>query len=139
MLKCAVAALNAREHTEVYEQQHQAPSKSLWKNRCVPEGIRYYWAIFHLNFICCLAENFDTKKNELTRQGFMELNLMEANDREGDPADLWVTLESMGYNRSLEMVEVKRGGLKYWCVTMQTSQHSYSCIVLKCTTRFTFR
>lgn len=50
-------------------------------------------------------ENFDTKKNELTRQGFMELNLMEANDREGDPRDLWVTLESMGYNRALEMVE----------------------------------
>uniref|UniRef100_A0A8C9QRP0 EF-hand calcium-binding domain-containing protein 7 n=1 Tax=Scleropages formosus TaxID=113540 RepID=A0A8C9QRP0_SCLFO len=50
-------------------------------------------------------ENFDTKRNELTRQGFMELNLMEANDREGDPSDLWVTLESMGYNRALEMVE----------------------------------
>ncbi|XP_041134078.1 EF-hand calcium-binding domain-containing protein 7 [Polyodon spathula] len=50
-------------------------------------------------------ENFDTKRNELTRQGFMELNLMEANDREGDPRDLWVTLESMGYNRALEMVE----------------------------------
>lgn len=31
------------------------------------------------------------KKNELTRQGFMDLNLMEANDREGDPSDLWVT------------------------------------------------
>lgn len=31
---------------------------------------------------------------------------MEANDREGDPRDLWVTLESMGYNRALEMVEV---------------------------------
>ncbi|XP_051867344.1 EF-hand calcium-binding domain-containing protein 7 [Pristis pectinata] len=50
-------------------------------------------------------ENFDTKKNQLTRQGFMELNLMEANDREGDPGDLWVTLESMGYNRALEMQE----------------------------------
>ncbi|KAL4635016.1 EF-hand calcium-binding domain-containing protein 7 [Arapaima gigas] len=50
-------------------------------------------------------ENFDTKRNELTRQGFMELNLMEANDQEGDPRDLWVTLESMGYNRALEMVE----------------------------------
>ncbi|XP_073707794.1 EF-hand calcium-binding domain-containing protein 7 [Garra rufa] len=50
-------------------------------------------------------ENFDTKKNELTRQGFLELNLMEANDREGDPSDLWLTLEAMGYNRSLEMVE----------------------------------
>ncbi|KAM4722137.1 EF-hand calcium-binding domain-containing protein 7 [Rhinophrynus dorsalis] len=50
-------------------------------------------------------ENFETKKNELTRQGFMDLNLMEANDREGDPSDLWVTLQSMGYNRALEMTE----------------------------------
>ncbi|XP_044531713.1 EF-hand calcium-binding domain-containing protein 7 [Gracilinanus agilis] len=50
-------------------------------------------------------ENFDTKKNELTRQGFMDLNLMEASDRDGDPSDLWVTLHSMGYNKALEMVE----------------------------------
>lgn len=46
------------------------------------------------------------KKNELTRQGFMDLNLMEANDREGDPTDLWVTLLSLGYNKALEMTEV---------------------------------
>lgn len=50
-------------------------------------------------------ENFDTRKNQLTRQGFMELNLMEASERGGDPTDLWVTLEAMGYNRGLEMVE----------------------------------
>ncbi|PKK27155.1 EF-hand calcium binding domain 7, transcript variant X5 [Columba livia] len=50
-------------------------------------------------------ENFDMKKNELTRQGFMDLNLMEANDREGDPTDLWVTLLSLGYNKALEMTE----------------------------------
>ncbi|XP_075688872.1 EF-hand calcium-binding domain-containing protein 7 isoform X2 [Rhinoderma darwinii] len=50
-------------------------------------------------------ENFETKKNELTRKGFMDLNLMEANDREGDPSDLWVTLQSMGYNKALEMTE----------------------------------
>ncbi|KAM4642224.1 EF-hand calcium-binding domain-containing protein 7 [Discoglossus pictus] len=50
-------------------------------------------------------ETFETKKNELTRQGFMDLNLMEANDREGDPSDLWVTLQSMGYNKALEMAE----------------------------------
>lgn len=55
-----------------------------------------------------LTENFDTKKNELTRQGFMDLNLMEANDREGDPRDLWVTLHSMGYNKALELTEVKQ-------------------------------
>ncbi|XP_062411600.1 EF-hand calcium-binding domain-containing protein 7 [Sardina pilchardus] len=50
-------------------------------------------------------ENFDTRKNMLTRQGFLELNLMEANDREGDPRDLWITLEAMGFNRALDMVE----------------------------------
>ncbi|KAM9280076.1 LOW QUALITY PROTEIN: EF-hand calcium-binding domain-containing protein 7 [Cariama cristata] len=49
-------------------------------------------------------ENFDMKKNELTRQ-VMDLNLMEANDREGDPSDLWVTLLSLGYNKALEMTE----------------------------------
>ncbi|CAH2310913.1 EF-hand calcium-binding domain-containing 7 [Pelobates cultripes] len=50
-------------------------------------------------------ENFETSKNELTKQGFLELNLMEANDREGDPSDLWVTLQSMGYNKTLELTE----------------------------------
>ncbi|KAG8003193.1 EF-hand calcium-binding domain-containing protein 7 [Nibea albiflora] len=51
-------------------------------------------------------ENFDMRKNQLTRQGFMELNLMEATEKDGDPADLWVTLEAMGYNRMLELVDV---------------------------------
>ncbi|XP_047422193.1 EF-hand calcium-binding domain-containing protein 7 [Sciurus carolinensis] len=50
-------------------------------------------------------ENFDTKKNELTKQGFMDLNLMEAVDQEGDPRDLWITLHSMGYNKALELTE----------------------------------
>ncbi|XP_071397135.1 EF-hand calcium-binding domain-containing protein 7 [Centroberyx affinis] len=50
-------------------------------------------------------ENFDTRRNQLTRQGFMELNLMEATEKDGDPTDLWVTLEAMGYNRALELVE----------------------------------
>lgn len=60
------------------------------------------------------SENFDTKKNMLTRQGFLELNLMEANDREGDPRDLWITLEAMGFNRALEMVEVRNLALAYY-------------------------
>lgn len=53
------------------------------------------------------AENFDMRKNQLTRQGFMELNLMEATEKDGDPTDLWVTLEAMGYNRMLELVDVR--------------------------------
>lgn len=36
----------------------------------------------------------------------MELNLMEAKDREGDLSDLWVTLLSMGYNKAMELTEV---------------------------------
>lgn len=54
-----------------------------------------------------LAENFDMRKNQLTRQGFMELNLMEATERDGDPSDLWLTLEAMGYNQRLELVDVR--------------------------------
>lgn len=52
------------------------------------------------------AENFDMRKNQLTRQGFMELNLMEATEKEGDPTDLWISLEAMGYNRMLELIHV---------------------------------
>lgn len=59
-----------------------------------------------LIIVVWLAENFDMRKNQLTQQGFMELNLMEATEKDGDPADLWVTLEAMGYNRMLELVEV---------------------------------
>lgn len=44
--------------------------------------------------------------NQLTKQGFMELNLMEATEKDGDTTDLWVTLEAMGYNRILELLEV---------------------------------
>uniref|UniRef100_A0A4W5LM84 EF-hand calcium binding domain 7 n=1 Tax=Hucho hucho TaxID=62062 RepID=A0A4W5LM84_9TELE len=60
-------------------------------------------------------ENFDTRKNQLSRQGFMELNLMEASERGGDPTDLWVTLEAMGYNRNLEMVEACPFLIEVYC------------------------
>lgn len=46
------------------------------------------------------------RKSQLTRQGFMELNLMEATEKEGDPTDLWISLEAVGYNRMLELVHV---------------------------------
>ncbi|XP_071421333.1 EF-hand calcium-binding domain-containing protein 7 [Pithys albifrons albifrons] len=50
-------------------------------------------------------ENFEMKRNELTRQGFLDLTLMEATDPEGDPRDLWVTLLALGYNKALERTE----------------------------------
>ncbi|KAM4548216.1 EF-hand calcium-binding domain-containing protein 7 [Odontesthes bonariensis] len=66
-------------------------------------------------------ENFDMRKNQLTRQGFMELNLMEATEKDGDPADLWVTLESMGYNRVLELVETCPLQIDVYCEATQPS------------------
>jgi len=47
------------------------------------------------------------RKNQLTQQGFMELHLMEATEKDGDPADLWVILEAMGFNHMLELVDVR--------------------------------
>lgn len=32
---------------------------------------------------------------------------MEATEKDGDPTDLWATLEAMGYNRMLELVDVR--------------------------------
>uniref|UniRef100_A0A3Q2SP10 EF-hand calcium-binding domain-containing protein 7 n=1 Tax=Fundulus heteroclitus TaxID=8078 RepID=A0A3Q2SP10_FUNHE len=71
-------------------------------------------------------ENFDMRKNQLTRQGFMELNLMEATERDGDPADLWVTLESMGYNRMLELVEACPFQIDVYCEGTQPSMQPLS-------------
>lgn len=48
------------------------------------------------------------KADEITLKGFLDLNMMEAQDADGDPDDLWVTLESMGYNKALELDQV-------WC------------------------
>ena len=46
------------------------------------------------------------KDDEITLKGFLDLNLMEAQDADGDPDDLWATLESMGYNHALELDQV---------------------------------
>ncbi|XP_047231743.1 EF-hand calcium-binding domain-containing protein 7 isoform X1 [Girardinichthys multiradiatus] len=71
-------------------------------------------------------ENFDMRKNQLTRQGFMELNMMEATEKDGDPADLWVTLESMGYNRMLELVEACPFQIDVYCEGTQPSMQPLS-------------
>ncbi|XP_028300317.1 EF-hand calcium-binding domain-containing protein 7 [Gouania willdenowi] len=66
-------------------------------------------------------ENFDMRKNQLTRQGFMELHLMEATEKDGDPADLWVTLEAMGYNRMLELDKACPFQINVYCEDTQVS------------------
>ena len=57
-------------------------------------------------FFVFLADNFEMKDDEITLKGFLDLNLMEAQDADGDPNDLWVTLGSMGYNKALELDQV---------------------------------
>nr|XP_040040139.1 EF-hand calcium-binding domain-containing protein 7 [Gasterosteus aculeatus aculeatus] len=66
-------------------------------------------------------ENFDMRKNQLTRQGFVELNLMEATEKDGDPADLWVILEAMGFNRMLELVDACPFQIEVHCEGTQPS------------------
>lgn len=68
------------------------------------------------------------RKNQLTRQGFMELNLLEATEKEGDPADLWISLEAMGYNRMLELVDVRIIPQSLFkAATLQKELHFLTC------------
>lgn len=46
------------------------------------------------------------KDDEITLKGFLDLNMMEAQDADGDPNDLWLTLENMGFNKALELDQV---------------------------------
>ena len=48
----------------------------------------------------------ELKNGELTKNGFIKLNQMEADDNEGEVDDLWVTLNSNGFNKDLVMDEV---------------------------------
>ncbi|XP_057696823.1 EF-hand calcium-binding domain-containing protein 7 isoform X2 [Corythoichthys intestinalis] len=66
-------------------------------------------------------ENFDMRKNQLTKQGFMELNLMEATEKDGDSDDLWTLVETMGYNRMLELVEACPFQIDIDCESTQPS------------------
>lgn len=73
------------------------------------------WTVFtgSINFVLknsnnyVFPENFEvTPQAELTPNGFINLNLMEARDPQGGPDELWVTLESMGYSRKLQLTMV---------------------------------
>lgn len=64
-------------------------------------------------------ENFDMRNNQLTKQGFMELNLMEATEKDGDPGDLWVTLGAMGYTETLQLEEACPFQIDVHCESVQ--------------------
>ncbi|XP_066920959.1 EF-hand calcium-binding domain-containing protein 7-like [Clytia hemisphaerica] len=51
-----------------------------------------------------VKENFEvTPTRELTPNGFIDLNLMEARDPQGGPDELWITIESFGYSKKLQL------------------------------------
>ncbi|XP_077390552.1 EF-hand calcium-binding domain-containing protein 7 isoform X2 [Festucalex cinctus] len=66
-------------------------------------------------------ENFDMRENQLTKQGFMELNLMVATEKDGDGDDLWALVETVGYNRMLELVEACPFQIDVHCESTQPS------------------
>ena len=43
-----------------------------------------------------VEENFPLKNGELTLDGFLTLHQMEAEDNDGDPSELRVTVQAMG-------------------------------------------
>lgn len=47
------------------------------------------------------------KDGEITRDGFLQLNLMEAEENHDNLEELWIPLETLGFNRSLVMDEVR--------------------------------
>ncbi|XP_021359769.1 EF-hand calcium-binding domain-containing protein 7-like isoform X14 [Mizuhopecten yessoensis] len=48
-----------------------------------------------------VEETVELENGEITEAGFVKLNEMEADDVDDDISDLWVTLQSMGYNKDL--------------------------------------
>ncbi|XP_033738974.1 EF-hand calcium-binding domain-containing protein 7-like isoform X7 [Pecten maximus] len=48
-----------------------------------------------------VEDTVELENNEITKKGFVKLNEMEADDVDDDISDLWVTLNSMGYNKDL--------------------------------------
>ena len=56
------------------------------------------------------ADRVELSDGQITRQGFLQLNQMEAEDND---EDLWITLSTMGYNNALVMDEVQPA-FYYW-------------------------
>lgn len=52
-----------------------------------------------------VEERLELENGEITKNGFLQLNIMEAEDSNGDEDDMWVTLESLGINKELVMDE----------------------------------
>lgn len=65
-----------------------------------------FWERKGLSFVL-FSDNVPMKNGEVTKAGFIRLNEMEAEDNDGDTEDSWITLNNMGYNKSLILDEVR--------------------------------
>ncbi len=69
------------------------------------------WQVVRENFAMSAARDKEKEKGkeegkeELSLEGFMQLHQMEAEDNGGDSAELWITLNAMGYNALLRQDE----------------------------------
>ena len=53
------------------------------------------------------ADNFElTGDNEITLKGFLDLHVMTAEDEEGGEGEIWDILNTMGYNKQLQLDQV---------------------------------
>jgi len=71
-----------------------------------------------------VEENFPLVSGELTLEGFLALHQMEAEDNDGDDTELWVTVNAMGYNRSLEQDESAG-----FTITVESSKTEHTLLV----------
>ena len=56
-----------------------------------------------------LLDNFElTGNDEITLKGFLDLHVMTAEDEEGGEAEIWDILDTMGYNKQLQLDQVRR-------------------------------
>ena len=47
-----------------------------------------------------------TEDDELTLKGFSDLHVMTAEDEEGGEGEVWEVLDSLGYNKQLQLDQV---------------------------------
>ena len=53
------------------------------------------------------ADNFElTGDDEITLKGFLDLHVMTAEDEEGGETEIWDILNTMGYNKQLQLDQV---------------------------------
>ena len=62
----------------------------------------------YLKLLFVRLENFEvTPSQELAPNGFIDLNLVEARDPQGGADELWITIDSMGYSKKLQLCMVR--------------------------------